>query len=207
MRDVGVVVTGLLRSLLSPPVAKTYEQHVVAPLSSRLDTFIVVVDNTTSRALLREQVAVAYPTASLIVMPERVHNRLSCAIRGTRVDWASANPRDMNASQKLRAIDRDQGRMVAHASRVLLQGCFGGDRVGCCRHCLCCHRRAPCQRRARLAGVHLCNALAFSARRLYAGRGADLGSQCAFSTAASAEICRCRMVLPCTLWLRQGLRR
>ena len=120
-RDVAVVVTGLLRSLCSPPVAKTYEQHVVAPLRNRLDTFIVVVDNTTTHALLREQVAVTYPAASLILMSERVHSHLSCAIRGTRVDWASANPRDINASQKLRVIDRDQGRMVAHSSRVLLQ--------------------------------------------------------------------------------------
>lgn len=122
MPDVAVVLTGLLRSLLSPPVAQTFEQHVRLPLEQRVDIFVVVVDNKSTYASLRMQVKSAYPHLfSLILIPEHGHQRLSCAIRGTRVDWASADPRDPNASSRLRPIDRDQGRMVAHAARVLLQ--------------------------------------------------------------------------------------
>ena len=120
---IAVVLTGLLRSLFSPPVAQTYRIHVAQPLSARLDTFIVVVgESSDRRPQLKLQAAAVYPGASLFVMPLPIFGTLHCPIHGSRVDWGSAHPRDPKASQKLRPPRlEDEGESVKHARRVLIQ--------------------------------------------------------------------------------------
>ena len=119
---IAVVLTGLLRSLFSPPVADTYRIHVAQPLSALLDTFIVVVgESSDRRPQLKLQAAAAYPGASLFIMPLPIFGNLHCPISGSRVDWGSAHPRDPKASQKLRPFEHDEERYVQHARRVLIQ--------------------------------------------------------------------------------------
>ena len=121
--DVAITITGLLRSLLSQPVAASFREYVMLPLGSRLDIFValVVADVTKAQNLTEELAAVFGARTRAVMVDSHTATAWSprCPVLGTRVDWGSADAR--NSSTRLRPINRDLPSLVEHAKRVLVQ--------------------------------------------------------------------------------------
>ena len=112
--SVGVCLTGTLRTLLSSPVVRTYQEHVARPLAARyrVDThFAVVIASSVQQDALRHSIKNAYSSRSIAFLssaestaPFDHSSKARCRVESGR-RWANAQG-DVSVLAQWSAISR-----------------------------------------------------------------------------------------------------